>query len=135
VTVSDDIVPIDALFYADAGPHVLSTPAAAAAAPEASPFPAASAGLVSRSPTPRGTSLQDLLQSGIAGLTPLDTEPFSQPAEIEYDAVPIDDLLYHGRAAIDRAVELRREINTRGGAPTPQEIEELFALLDLAVAD
>ncbi|HYV99213.1 MAG TPA: hypothetical protein VE967_17275 [Gemmatimonadaceae bacterium] len=107
---SDTIVPIETLFYADAGPHVV---ASGNRRPQA------------------GSDLHSLLASGIAGLTDLETEPFSTPVELD-DTVPIGDLVYRGRTALDRARELRTEILARGGAPVPEEIEELFALLDLA---
>jgi hypothetical protein len=121
--VPDDAVPIETLFYRDAGPHIVSASGGGAPTERR------------RSITPRGSSLQALLESGLAGLTPLDSVPLSQPAEIEYEAVPIEELLYRGRSAIDRAVELRHEISARGGAPTPEEVEELFDLLELAIAD
>lgn len=104
-------VPIETLFFDDEGPHVL---------------------LTGRRPTPRGTMLHALLESGIAGLEQLDSEPFSTPVEIDDELVPIEDLLYRGRAAFDRAMEVRNIIRARGGAATQEEIEEIFDLLDLA---
>ncbi len=112
----DEIVPIESLFYSDAGPHVI------VAAPD--PVRAAS-----------GAALHSLLASGIAGLIPLGTEPFSQPAEVEDDTLPIEMFLYRGRRALDRALEVRGEILRRGTAPDSGEVEELFALLELAVTE
>lgn len=108
------IVPIESLFYSDAGPHIISA---------------------AQRPVAKGAALQTLLASGIAGLRPLGTEPFSQPAEIEDDTLPIEMFLYRGRRALDRALELREEILRRGTAPETGEVEELFALLDLAVTE
>jgi hypothetical protein len=105
------VVPIESLFYDDAGPHILTT---------------------GRRPTPRGSALHALLATGIAGLEQLDTEPFSPPVEIDDALVPIEDLLYRGRAALDRALEVRGVIRARGGAATQDEIEEIFDLIELA---
>jgi hypothetical protein len=107
-------VPIESLFYDDGGPHVLTT---------------------GRRPTPRGSTLQALLESGIAGLEQLDSEPFSQPADIDEELVPIEDLLYSGRAALDRAIEVRDAVRARGGPASQAEIDEVFDLLDLATRD
>ena len=46
----------------------------------------------------------------------------------------IDDLLYRGRAALDRAIEVRDLIRLSGGN-TDEALAELFDLLDLAAAD
>jgi hypothetical protein len=62
--------------------------------------------------------------------------PFSQPVPLpEDDVVPIEALLYRGRAALDRAVEIRDDLRSR---PTPADataLEELFDLLELARAE
>jgi hypothetical protein len=47
----------------------------------------------------------------------------------------MEALLYRGRAALDRAVEVRDAIRARGAPPVPEALEELFDLLDLARAD
>lgn len=107
-------VPIETLFYDDSGPHILAT---------------------GRRPTPRGSALHALLESGIAGLEQLDSEPFSPPADIDDPPVAIEDLLYSGRAALERAIEVRDIIRARGGASTQDELEEIFDLLDLAAND
>ena len=86
-------------------------------------------------PAARGADLQALLASGIAGLNKLEKEPFSPPAHIEEEAVLIDEFLYRGRAALDRARALRGEIRERGTAPDTAEVEELFALMDLAATE
>jgi hypothetical protein len=85
--------------------------------------------------TPTGPELRQFLQSGIAGFTELDQTPLAPPALLD-DAtvVPIDDLLYRGRAALERAIEVRDIIRLSGGN-TDDALAELFDLLDLAAAD
>jgi hypothetical protein len=59
----------------------------------------------------------------------------SEPVDIaEQPLVPIDALLYRGRAAIERAIELREAIR-RAGSPNDETMAELFDLLDLALAE
>jgi hypothetical protein len=53
----------------------------------------------------------------------------------EQPLVPIDALLYRGRAAIERAIELREEIRRQGAAASADTMAELFDLLDLALAE
>ena len=49
--------------------------------------------------------------------------------------MPIEQLLYRGRAALHRAAELRTELLARAG-PYPREaVQELFDLLDLALVE
>ncbi len=76
-----------------------------------------------------------LIDSSIAALDALAATPFSTPVEIPEDSiVPIESLLYRGRAALDRAVEIRDELRK---APTndPVALDELFDLLELARAE
>jgi hypothetical protein len=92
--------------------------------------------VVRRAPaTPTGAELTQFLQSGIASLNELDRTPLAPPALLD-DAtlVLIDDLLYRGRAALDRAIEVRDLILLSGGN-TDEALAELFDLLDLAAAD
>jgi hypothetical protein len=49
--------------------------------------------------------------------------------------VPIDVLLYRGRAAIERARAIRDELRRRGGPLDATALGELFDLLDLALTD
>jgi hypothetical protein len=85
--------------------------------------------------TPTGPELRQFLQSGIAGFTELDQTPLAAPAPLD-DAtlVPIDDLVYRGRAALERAIEVRDLIRLSGGN-NDDALAELFDLLDLAAAD
>ena len=83
-----------------------------------------------------GEVLHDLLGQGIAGLGQLAMAPMSTPTPVEDDSiVPIEELEYRGRAALDRAIEIRDAVKARNGAPSGDELEELFALLDLVGAE
>jgi hypothetical protein len=78
-------------------------------------------------------SAASLIDSSIAALDALGSNPFSDPIPIPEDTVvPIESLLYRGRAALDRAVEIRDEIRGAGTNVDPGALEELFDLLDLA---
>jgi chemotaxis protein histidine kinase CheA len=115
-------------------------PKAPNAAPVAKPpvIPRAS-GPRSRTPigahrvsTPRDTMA--VLDQGIDSLSSIAAMPMSDPVDIaEQPLVPIDALIYRGRAAIERAIELREEI--RSGAASDESMAELFDLLDLALAE
>jgi hypothetical protein len=79
-----------------------------------------------------------LIDSGIAALDTIGDAPLLPPAPIaekQGPLVPIESLLYRGRAALDRAVELRDRIRRRGASPDPDALEELFDLLELARAE
>jgi len=75
------------------------------------------------------------LDEGIAALDSFAAQPFAEPAPVEEGVVPIDALLYRGRAAVERAVQLRDQIRQAGGTPAPELLGELFDLLDLALAE
>jgi len=85
--------------------------------------------------TPTGPELRQFLETGIAGFEQLDHTPLAPPAPLD-DAtiVSIDELVYRGRAALERAIEVRDEIRLSGGN-TDAALAELFDLLDLAAAD
>jgi hypothetical protein len=83
----------------------------------------------------RGASLQTLLERSLAGLEGLDSTPLSEPAPLDEDViVPIEDLEYRGRSALQRAIELRDEMRAHD-AVDPAALQELYALLDLAQAE
>jgi len=91
-------------------------------------------GSVPRVSTPRDTMA--VLDQGIDSLSALAAQPMSEPVELgDQPLVPIDALLYRGRAAIERAIELRDEIRRRGGQASADALGELFDLLDLALAE
>lgn len=104
--------------------------------PESEPVAAGSA------TRPTGRDLHALLESGIAGITRLRDErgvatpgtasAVRPPTPAASDVVPVDALLYRGRAALGRAIELRDEIRRAPGPPPVEKLDELFDLLDLA---
>ena len=82
-----------------------------------------------------GRQLRDYLQNGIAGFGALEVTPLSTPVVLPDEAiVPIESLLYRGQAALARARELKSEMLAER-TPPRETIEELFDLLDLALAD
>ncbi len=115
-----------------------SAPAAAApvAQPQSpAPSPNTDAPRQPATRTPTGRELHDYLQNGIAGFGALEATPLSTPAEIpDEHIVPIETLLYRGKAALARARELKQEMLAER-TPPRETIEELFDLLDLAIAD
>ena len=92
--------------------------------------------LVSRPPSGTGSSgdaLAAMLRSGLAGLSGLEENPLAEPTTVSSDVVvPIEDLVYRGRDALDRAIELRDLLKQASGAPDPAMLAELFDLLELA---
>lgn len=89
--------------------------------------------LVSTGPASSGDALHALLERGIAGLSGLDDAPLVEPVAIPDDVtVPIEDLVYRGRDALERAIEIRDVIRRDGGAPDSDMLAELFDLLELA---
>ena len=114
------------------------------------PTPATSAPVRPSAPTPprpatparagtpaAGTiALGDLLDRGIRTLDTLPKTPLSNPVAIpEQPPVPIDVLLYRGRAAVERARALRDEARRSGEPMGPEQLAELFDLIDLALVD
>ena len=82
-----------------------------------------------------GEALTSALESGIAGLDALSLRPLTPSAPLpEQPPVPIGQLLYRGRAALERAIEIREQIRTSGAPPSPEALGELYDLLDLALA-
>jgi chemotaxis protein histidine kinase CheA len=115
-----------------------STVAPPSAMPQERDRPAAAAVAqlaTSGTPAPKG-ELGSLLDAGIAKLGALNTAPLVAPAPLpEQPAVPIDVLLYRGRAAIERCREIRDEVRSAGGPIDAETLGELFDLLDLALTD
>ena len=93
---------------------------------------------------PTGSALRALLESSIQDLSQLghapiaDAEPLAPPVSAPtngrvaapHEPVPIEQLLYRGRAAIARAREVRDALRARPGDQAL--LDELFDLLDLA---
>jgi len=90
----DEVIPIEQLFFTDAGPHVLS--------------------------------------AGSAHDSPASAEPTEGPGSAP---VPIETLLYGGRAALDRALEIRNEVRATGIAPPREVVDELLDLVALAATE
>jgi len=78
------------------------------------------------------SSGRSALDATIATFESLSSERFADPVPIADDVMPVDVLLYRGRAALDRAIELRDAIRRAGGPPSPEMLEELYDLVELA---
>lgn len=136
------LTPIAELFYDDAGPHVLVRPTPvggprrhtpAGEAPRQTPAEMprhTPAGETPRHTPARGRELQDLLGTsilqlgGVAGGTRRTPTPAPPP-------VAIESLLYRGRRALERALEIR-SATLDGAALSAETIEELLDLIALA---
>ncbi|MEJ7809424.1 MAG: hypothetical protein WKG32_03310 [Gemmatimonadaceae bacterium] len=136
-------MPIAELFFDDEGPHILAVRGRAVGRSDDSPAerertPPRLASINPRAPrrrpsTPTGDQLRAFLQDGIARIDLLDAQPLAAPVALPFDdVVPIARLLYSGRGAIARAIELREELRQNGGPPDPLVLNELYELLDLA---
>ena len=122
---------------APASPPTSALPTPPAPVPPA-PTPAAPrAGNGARSRTPSGRDLAALLDSGIASLgQQLAERPLSNPVPIVDEAlVPIEALLYRGRAALDRMLAVRNDVRAANRPASPDEMAELLDLIELAAAD
>ena len=112
-----DVIPISQLFFDDAGPHIL--------------------GRVGNEPqryTPaRGRELHDLIGTTIAQLGAVSGGTRKTPVPVP-PPVPIESLLYRGRAALERALEIRAA-RTAGELLDPDTIEELLDLIALAAEE
>ena len=99
----------------------------------ASPPPSPSRG---RTKTPTGRELKEFLDVGIETLGRLQDKPLREATPLPDETiVPIQDLLYRGRAAVERAHSLRDALRNRSGSPPQEIIDELYDLLDLALAE
>ena len=117
-------------------PTRASTIAPPSAAPQERDRPAAAAvAQLAGAAAPR-QELGSLLDTGIAKLGALRSSPLVTPVAIpEQPAVPIDVLLYRGRAALERCREIRDQVRSAGGPVDAETLGELFDLLDLALID
>ncbi|HJQ11487.1 MAG TPA: hypothetical protein VJ840_10715 [Gemmatimonadaceae bacterium] len=158
----DVILPISQLFYGDDGPHIVHvapnarthyeqqlreqgggigpgvlspevkrvpTPSQQQTAqPAARPTPSA------MQTPPKGRELRDVLNSSLATMRSLETR-HSGPQPPTMDLVPIQDLLYRGQRAIERAAEIRRALKKSGTPPTRALVDELVDLVELAATE
>ncbi|MDP9201561.1 MAG: hypothetical protein M3P26_06470 [Gemmatimonadota bacterium] len=149
----DLIVPISQLFYNDDGQHIVYVApnpkthyeqqlrehggiATGTLSPEVKRVPTqareASPSTV-RTP-PRGQELRDVLNSSLATMRSLEARHSgAQPPGTEL--VPIQELLYRGQRAIERAAEIRRALKKSGTPPTRALVDELVDLVELASAE
>jgi HPt (histidine-containing phosphotransfer) domain-containing protein len=113
-----------------------ATPPRPAAAPVVPPLAGIPGGTRHPTPAAGAAALSNLLDRGISTLDTLPKTPLSNPITLaEQPAVPIDVLLYRGRAAIERARVIRDELRKNAGPLDPRALSELFDLLDLALTD
>ena len=149
----DVILPISRLFYDDAGPHIVYVAPNArthyeqqlretgpigpgALSPEVKRIPTPAeeaAGLNVKTPA-RGQELRDVLNSSLATMRSLETRN-SGPQPTATELVPIQELLYRGQRAIERAAEIRRALKKSGTPPTRALVDELVDLVELASAE
>jgi chemotaxis protein histidine kinase CheA len=151
---SDDvIVPISQLFYNDDGQHVVYVapnpkthyeqqlretghigPGKLSPEVKRMPTPAEARAASEAKTPPRGKELRDVLNSSLATMRSLENRHSgSQPQTAEL--VPIQELLYRGQRAIERAAEIRRALKKSGTAPTRALVDELVDLVELASAE
>jgi chemotaxis protein histidine kinase CheA len=85
---------------------------------------------------PPGTSPAPSIDSTIAAFESLSRERYAEPVAVDgNDIVPVESLLYRGRAAIERAIELRNSLRAASGMPDQEMLEELYDLVELARAE
>jgi chemotaxis protein histidine kinase CheA len=150
------ILPISQLFFNDDGPHIIYVApnpkthyeqqlreqsggiGPGTLSPEVKRVPTPSReGPPSPSParTPaRGQELRDVLNSSLATMRSLENR-HSGPQPPVAELVPIQELLYRGQSAIDRAAEIRRALKKSGTPPTRALVDELVDLVELAAAE
>jgi chemotaxis protein histidine kinase CheA len=149
----DLILPISQLFYNDDGPHIVYVApnakthyeqqlreqggiGAGTLSPEVKrvPTPARETSPASTKTPARGQDLRDALSSSLATMRALETR-HSGPQPPATELVPIQELLYRGQRAIERAAEIRRALKKSGNPPTRALVDELVDLVELASAE
>ena len=149
----DVILPISQLFHDDDGPHIVYVAPNArthyeqqlretgpigpgALSPEVRrvPTPAEEAAAVNAKTPARGQELRDVLNSSLATMRSLETRN-SGPQPAITELIPIQELLYRGQRAIERAAEIRRALRKSGTPPTRALVDELVDLVELASAE
>lgn len=146
----DVIVPISQLFYGDDGQHILYVapnskthyeqqlretgrigPGTLSPEVKRVPTPAREQTPSGAGTPPRGQQLRDVLSSSLATMRSLETRN-SGPQPPAAEPMPIQELLYRGQRAIDRAAEIRRALKKSGTPPTRALVDELVDLVELA---
>jgi hypothetical protein len=123
MTTGDEIIPISSLFFDGPGPHVVRAGFPPRGGAEASYTPA------------RGQELQALLNTSISKLGAVSGENIRKTPVRLPPPIAIDTLLYRGRAALDRALEVRDEIMQSGPQGLQERVEELLDLVALAATE
>ena len=122
MTATDEIIPISKLFFDGPGPHVVHVG-----------FPPRNS---QGNYTPaRGHELQALLNTSIVQLGAVSGESARKTPIRPQPAISIDTLLYRGKAALERALEVREEIVSRGADASAEQVEELLDLVALAATE
>src|SRR4051812_21866540 len=150
----DLIIPISQLFFADDGPHIVYVapnpkthyeqqlreqgggirPGALSPEVKRAPTPSREAPPAPPARTPpRGQELRDVLNSSLATMRSLESRNSGPQTAMEL--VPIQELLYRGKRAIERAAEIRRALKKSGTPPTRALVDELVDLVELASAE
>ena len=119
MTDTTSVIPISDLFYDDAGPHIVQATAVALNPARFTPA--------------RGRDLQVLLGASIAQLGAVSGIPRRTP--VWAVAVPIESLLYRGKAALERALEIALQAKESGTMPNAEAVEELLDLVQLAAEE
>ncbi|HEY3112727.1 MAG TPA: hypothetical protein VGJ62_03515 [Gemmatimonadaceae bacterium] len=151
---ADLIIPISQLFYNDDGPHIVYVApnpkthyeqqlrekgggiGPGTLSPEVKRVPTPSREVPpgpARTP-PRGQELRDVLNTSLATMRSLETR-HSGPQPPATELVPIQELLYRGQRAIERAAEIRRALKKSGTPPTRALVDELVDLVELAATE
>lgn len=117
-----------------------AAPATMASQPVATPTPVAAPKRVAApSPAaaaPSGAALKSLLAQGLSGLSGLGGSTFAAPlVDDEDDVIPIEDLLFRGKDALQRALVLGESLKRAGAVPDSATLAELYDLLQLAAAE
>src|SRR3982750_2700521 len=144
----DVIVPVSQLFYNDDGQHLVYVApnprthyeqqlreqggaiGVGTLSPEIKRVPTPVRGTT----PPRGQELKDVLNSSLATMRSLESR-HSGPQPSAAELVPIQQLLYRGERAIERAAEIRRALKKSGAQPTRALVDELVDLVELARAE
>src|ERR1043166_2804757 len=123
---ADDLMPISEFFFDDDGPHIVAEeedliPISQFFFDDDGPHIVASAPAPARYTPTRGRELQNLLGTTIAQLGAV-SGGTRKTATLLPPPVPIESLLYRGRAALERALEIR-SARVQGELPAPEAIE------------
>lgn len=117
-------------------PQKSATPVAAAPVPPATPRFVTPVAAASSTAAPSGAALKSLLSQGLSGLSGIGNTTFAEPlVGDEDDVIPIEDLLFRGKDALQRALTLGESLKRSGTVPDAATLAELYDLLQLAAAE